>query len=65
MQTVTTANAGANITVQWVAPYDNSNILTNYRIYIRAKNGTLYQTASCLADTIPLPLSCSIPIAVL
>jgi len=61
MSTATTRNVGTNVIVQWVAPFDNSDILTSYRIYIKAKNHTYYESPSCVANTIPLPLSCSIP----
>jgi hypothetical protein len=65
MSTLTTTNVGSDVQIDWVAPYDNSDILTGFRIYIRGKDLQYYETDSCLAMTLPLPLTCSIPMTVL
>jgi hypothetical protein len=35
MSAPTTANVGSDVQIDWVAPYDNSDILTGFNIYIR------------------------------
>jgi hypothetical protein len=60
-----TSHSAMNVKIDWVAPYDNSDIIIGYRIYIRGKDSQYYQTDSCLAETPPLPLSCEVPMLTL
>ena len=56
---------GQNILVEWVAPYDNSDPITEYEIVFRsAIDGLYYSVDECTSVEPDLVLSCSVPITV-
>jgi hypothetical protein len=56
---------GKNIKLTWVAPYANSDAISEYKLLFLAKDGKYYTTSDCVGTGGTPPLSCSVPMKTL
>jgi len=56
---------GQNIKLTWVAPYANSDAISEYALKFLAKDGNYYTTPACSGVGTPPPTTCSVPMTTL
>ena len=56
---------GKNILLTWVAPYDNSDVISEYALRFLASDGLYYETSDCLGTGTLVSLTCSVPMLTL
>jgi len=42
MSVATTSSEGQNVKISWVEPFNNADVIVEYKIWIRAKDGEYY-----------------------